>query len=304
MNTAIIPSSPTVDTSAIDRADLTPQTKEKYRKAIERMYSAGVNPSNHAQLQAYADTLVQSGKQFLKSALRLMTMDFEQTVKANATPANLKESQAALLRLEAMREAVTVSTPKGTKAHTWLSAAQVVQLTSQCPDTLEGKRDWIVIALLVGAGLRREELAGLRFDAIKTLPTKNGERTVLEVTGKGRKTRVIPLSSKLAYRLHAWRETVGDGFIARSLGRSQQLGESLSAVSIFELVNRYGKKIGKPELAPHDLRRTFAQLGYENGVPITQISTLLGHGSVATTQRYLNLALDVESTASDFIPLS
>ena len=61
--------------------------------------------------------------------------------------------------------------------------------------------------------------------------------------------------------------------------------------------------IGLLELAPHDLRRTSAQLGYEADVPITQISVLLGHSSVATTQKYLNLALDVETTVSDFIPL-
>ena len=45
-----------------------------------------------------------------------------------------------------------------------------------------------------------------------------------------------------------------------------------------------------------------AQLGYEAGVPITQISKLLGHATVATTQRYLNLDLDLETTISDFIP--
>jgi integrase len=61
--------------------------------------------------------------------------------------------------------------------------------------------------------------------------------------------------------------------------------------------------MGRPNLEPHDLRRTFAQLGYEAGVSITQISTLLGHATVETTQRYLNLELDLEMTASDFIPL-
>ena len=43
---------------------------------------------------------------------------------------------------------------------------------------------------------------------------------------------------------------------------------------------KYGVKIGLPELASHDLRRTFAQLGYEAGVPIAQISILLGHSAL------------------------
>jgi integrase len=58
-----------------------------------------------------------------------------------------------------------------------------------------------------------------------------------------------------------------------------------------------------PELDPHDLRRTFEQIGYEASVPITQISKQLGHSSIITTQRYLNMDLDLVTTISDFIPL-
>lgn len=304
MQTALTTTSP-LDLSAIDRANLQPSTRAKYKREIEAMSAAGVNPANHAALQQYADGLKSSRKQFLKSALRLMVQGIEQDMKAGATPQNLKQTQAALLRLEAMRSAVQVPQHKGTKAHTWLSQMQVKDLTALCDNTLEGKRDWIVLGLLLGAGLRREELAGLTFDAVKQQPTKGGKmRTVIEVTGKGNKSRVIPIQDKLAAHLNEWRDITGGGYIARSLGMKKELGDSMSAVAIFQLVNRYGKRIGIDELAPHDLRRTFAQLGYEAGVPITQISTLLGHSSVATTQRYLNLSLDLETTASDFIPLA
>ena len=132
------------------------------------------------------------------------------------------------------------------------------------------------------AGLRREELTELTFDALKQL---------------------IPIKKLLADRLREWKEITGGGYVARSLEMSKQLGESISGVAIFQLVRKYGSKIGLPQLAPHDLRRTYAQLGYEIGVPITQISTRLGHANVATTQRYLDLSLDLETTASDFIPL-
>ena len=80
------------------------------------------------------------------------------------------------------------------------------------------------------------------------------------------------------------------------------MGKSLSAVGIFRIVRGAGEAIGKPALAPHDLRRTYVQLGYEAGVPITQISKLLGHANIGTTQRYLNLDLDLNTTVSDFIP--
>lgn len=304
MTTALALPSPTLDLTALDRANLQPSTRAKYRREVELMHAAGVNPANYAQLQAYADGLKSSRKQFLKSALRLMVKDIQQAVKAGATPDNLQQTQAALLRLDAMQSAVTVKPHKGAKAHTWLSQAQVKLMTSLCDDTLEGKRDYIVLGLLLGAGLRREELVNLTFENVKQQPTKSGRmRTVLEVTGKGAKSRVIPISDKLAARLAEWKEIVGGGYIARSLGMKKTLGESMSAVAVFEIVRKYGYYLGI-DLAPHDLRRTYAQLGYEAGVPITQISTLLGHANVATTQRYLNLALDLESTASDFIPLA
>jgi integrase len=61
--------------------------------------------------------------------------------------------------------------------------------------------------------------------------------------------------------------------------------------------------IGIPELDPHDLSRRFAQIGSEAGEPITQIHKQLGHDSIETTQRYLNMELDLVTTISDFIPL-
>jgi site-specific recombinase XerD len=187
------------------------------------------------------------------------------------------------------------------------STEDVKALLATCGDDFTGARDKaIMLGLLLGAGLRREELAALKFDAIKTQPTKKGARVVLEVTGKGAKDRVIPVNAILAAKLYEWRQLAGSEHIARAMVRKSktQLADSMSAVAIFHLVNKYGKQIGKPGLAPHDLRRTYAQPGYNAGVPITQISVLLGHSSVKTTQEYSNLNLDLESTASDFVPLA
>lgn len=296
---------PPVDVTAIQRADLAESTRYKYTREIEALEEAGVSPLDHQALTAYAAGLKSSRRVFLKSALRLMSADYEQAIKAGATPENLPAVQAAVMRLEAMRGAIKVKAHKGVKAHTWLSQAQVKEITALCGEDLEGKRDWILLGLLLGAGLRREELVNLTFEALKQQPAKSGKmRDVLQVTGKGAKDRVIPIKPILADRLREWKGITGGGLIARSLGMKKELGESLSAVAVFHLVRKYGALIGIPDLDPHDLRRTYAQLGYDAGVPITQIKELLGHASVATTQRYLNLALDLETTASDFIPLS
>ena len=294
-----------LDFSAIERADLSPWTKYKYRRELAAMQLAGVSPMDYQTLGAYADGLKSSRRAFLKSALRLVSLGYEQDLKAQATPSNVAAVRAGVYRLEAMRGAVKVQTHKGTKAHTWLSQKQVTEITALCGEDLEGKRDWIVLGLLLGAGLRREELKWMTFDELKQIPGKRGKMSdVLDVKGKGAKDRVVPIKKLLADRLREWKAIAGGGFVARSLGIKKQLGNSMSAVAIFQLVNKYGNKIGLPQLAPHDLRRTYAQLGYEAGVPITQISRLLGHSSVATTQKYLHLSLDLETTASDFIPLS
>jgi integrase len=219
MSTNTLTTTREIDVSAIERADLAASTKAKYTREIEALARAGVNPLDRDALVEYAMTLKSSRRAFLKSALRLMTADYEQAIKAGATPENLPVVQAAILRLEAMRGTVAVKTHKGRKAHTWLSQAQVKEITSLCADDFEGKRDWIVLGLLLGAGLRREELVSLTFDALKTMPTKSGKmRDVLEVKGKGAKDRVIPIKPILAERLRAWREIVGGGLVARSLG--------------------------------------------------------------------------------------
>ena len=74
----------------------------------------------------------------------------------------------------------------------------------------------------------------------------------------------------------------------------------LSGQTIMDICQKYGKPIAV-DLKPHDLRRTFAQLVLDNGVSIVQISKLLGHSSVATTQRYLDLDTQKLPTVGEFM---
>ena len=100
-----------------------------------------------------------------------------------------------------------------------------------------------------------------------------------------------------------WAELVGrSGYIARSVTKGGELGESISGQAILDIVGAYGRELGKAKLRPHDLRRTYARIGYDAGIDIGQISKLLGHASIATTQRYLGLQIDLKKTVSDFIP--
>lgn len=288
----------------IQLADLADSTKVKYTRAIERYLATGASLTDAGALGRYAQGLSQSGRAFLKSAVRLWADYLATRVKGLSTPETVDAVQATLHRLEALNEAIQVKTGKGAKVHTWLSQAEARRLFATCDvSTIAGRRDKLVLGLLAGAGLRREELVNLKWTAVKLLPVKDRLRTVLAIEGKGKRSRTVPLKDSLANALDTWAAVVGkDGLVIRSLGTKREPGERISAVGVFHIVRKAGAKMGKPDLAPHDLRRTFAQLAYEAGIPITQISVLLGHSSVATTQRYLNLELDLEVTASDFVP--
>lgn len=291
--------------AAIDRNNkLQPSTKLQYRRAVTSYLDTGANLTDAADLSTYAADLPKSTRSFLKAAVRLWGDDIALRAKAGATPENIGAVQATVYRIEALNEAIQVEASKGQKAHTWLTQSEVKRLLDSCDSTtLLGQRDRLVLGLLVGAGMRREELAGLTFAGVILQPVAGRFRTVLNVRGKGAKDRVIPINDRLAAALDSWGVVVGgNGYVARSITKGGEINGSLSVTSIFSIVRSAGASIGKTELAPHDLRRTFAQLGYEAGVPITQISKLLGHSSVTTTQRYLNLDLDLETTVSDFIP--
>ena len=301
MTTKIIPF---IDQKAIDSADLSEKTKMQYKKALNNYLSTGNKITDAKALFDYAQSLPTSSKSFLKASIRLVTANYEQNLKSNVTPENLPMVQAALLRLDSLNRTIKVYAVKGEKVHIWLSQTQVKELMNTCDDSLVGKRDWIVLALLVGAGLRREELANVKCSDFIDLPAKNNKtRWVLQVNGKGNKNRIIPISAILGNRIKEWCSFIGQGLLARSLGMKSELGSSLSAIGIFQIVRKHGAMIGIPELDPHDLRRTYSQLGYEAGIPLTQLSKLIGHESISTTQKYLNLDLDLETTVSDFIPL-
>ncbi len=207
------------DLEAIGHADLGENTQYRYRAEIQKYLATGGNLANRSAIQAHAKTLKASSRSFFKAALRVVTADFEKNLKANATPDNLAQVQAALLRMDAIRDAVKVTKSKGVKAHTWLTGQQVRDITALCGDDIEGKRDWIVLALLLGAGLRREELTDITFDALKQQPTKTGSRDILQVKGKGRKNRIIPIDLSSASRLRDWKNITGGGKVTRAIGQ-------------------------------------------------------------------------------------
>ena len=115
----------------------------------------------------------------------------------------------------------------------------------------------------------------------------------------------MPISESLYTVLDLWGQYIGgQGLIVRSVDARDQIGDSLSTAAVFKIVRGRGALIGRPELAPHDLRRTFANIALrDHQFPLTELRHLLGHESVKTTEAYLNPDVDLNVTASDFIPM-
>ena len=123
------------------------------------------------------------------------------------------------------------------------------------------------------------------------------------------RVRTIKLSRAVKKLIDKWLEASGrdvepKSFVFVPLGRAQQPVErQMTPQSVFNLVKKYGKAIGQPDLAPHDLRRSHAKLAHRGGVDLAQLSKSLGHASLSTTERYLGVDLDLAEQPCDFIKL-
>jgi len=188
---------------------------------------------------------------------------------------------------------------RGVRMGTWLSLDQVTDLLSPGPG-LQAARDRALLALLTGCALRRSELADLKFTHLQTL---DGRLVLLDLVGKGRRVRTVPVPSWGILALNSWLEMAGvtEGPVLRRVHRGTVQAEGLTPDHIHEVVRRAGCRIGVPKLAPHDLRRTFARLALKGRADLTQIQLTLGHSSVAVTDRYLKSTVDLENPACDAI---
>ena len=282
--------------------DLLPTTKRQYERAVKRAIRDGINMNDPVALRDYASTISVSSALYLRGAISSWADRVQLQIESQVQPSpeSVAEAQAAIMRLNALARAIRTRKTTGDKAHLWLSKLETQRLLAvPNADKLQGLRDKVCLALMVGAGLRRNEASIIEWSQFM----RQGDRWVLAVHGKGAKNRVVPIADKLAEMLQTWQwQSKKEGRILRRLYKGSRLGDSLGLTSIYMIVQRYGNLIGHEDLQPHDLRRTYAQIGYESAIPLTQISKLLGHSSLAVTQRYLNIDLNLEETISDFVP--
>ena len=190
----------------------------------------------------------------------------------------------------------------GVRTGNWLSADQAKALV-KAPDTetMRGKRDRAIIAILVGCGLRRSEAAGLKLGDIQ----QRDERWVIvDLYGKGGHIRTVPVPDWVKTSVDCWTTAahVSGGRLLRCVSRTGVVwGEGITERVIWCVVKEFASKANLGGLAPHDLRRTCARLCHVAGGELEQIQFLLGHVSVQTTERYLGCKQKLRIAVNDHI---
>jgi integrase len=192
---------------------------------------------------------------------------------------------------------------QGTRAGNWLTTTQTEHLLhAPDPATLRGKRDRVILALLVGCGLRRAEAAGLAFADVQQ---RDGRWVLVDLRGKHGRIRTVPVPAWVKHAVDSWTEAAGitSGRLLRSVTQTDGLGgSSLTPQAIFTVVQDYGRHIGVT-IRPHDLRRTCAKLCRAAGGDLEQIQLLLGHASIQTTERYLGTRQNLAEAPNDKLGL-
>lgn len=193
----------------------------------------------------------------------------------------------------------------GIRSGNWLTADQCRSLLrAPSPDSLSGKRDRAILAVLIGCGLRRAELVGLR---VSDLQVREEHWVVADLIGKGKHVRTVPMPNWVKRSVDDWTNAAGiaTGFIFRAVSRTGAIwGEHITPKAVWHVVKGAARSAGISNLAPHDLRRSCARLCHLAGGELEQIQFLLGHVSVQTTERYLGCKQRLRNAVNDGIDLA
>ena len=181
--------------------------------------------------------------------------------------------------------------PRAAKARRRRSATirRASLLAAPGDETVKEKRDRAILSTLLFHALRREELCKL-----KVKDFRNMRRGVphLTVSGKGEKTRYLPLHPGTNELIHDYLEAAGhgaddNGALFRPIrnNRTGRLDKALDPDMVYRLVRGYSAELGF-EIGAHALRATAATNALDHQADIAKVQEWLGHANIATTRIY------------------
>jgi site-specific recombinase XerD len=183
------------------------------------------------------------------------------------------------------------------KKETEFLTEEEVQALLRVPDrrTLQGKRDYAILLLLLTTGLRKAEICNLKLRDLKTYRNQ----AVIDLIGKGKKFRRIPIKNETLLVIKDYLKANGNGVdpnhsLFDTLGKHgpyEQRGLTPKAVDC--LIKSVAKRaLIRKRIHPHVTRHTFATTLLDKGVDLKTVQGLLGHSHIRTTERYLHTTDD------------
>lgn len=182
-------------------------------------------------------------------------------------------------------------------------AREEIEAILSTPDqsTWTGRRDYVLLLTMYNTGARVSEMIGLQREQVRF-----GASTYVQLHGKGRKERTVPLWPHTARALESWFHDLAGkcGTVAFPNARGHQMARDGVEYLLRETVKKAARNcpalFGK-RVSPHMLRHTTAMHLLQSGVDITVIALWLGHESIETTHCYVEADLAKKQRALDKI---
>ena len=182
--------------------------------------------------------------------------------------------------------AISVRAPKSPRhLPATMDADSIGQLLDISCDTPLAIRDKAIMELFYSSGLRLSELATLRWEQ---LDLASG---MVTVTGKGNRTRMVPVGRMASEALLEWRKVRGEfASFEQPFVFVSQRGNPIATRTIQARIRYWAKRQGIPQnIYPHLLRHSFASHMLESSGDLRAVQELLGHADISTTQIYTHL---------------
>ena len=194
-----------------------------------------------------------------------------------------------LIEKDPMQKVVAPKT--GKRLPVFLQENQVAALFTHIEfgDDYTGRFHRLLLEILYATGIRRSEVSSLKINDLDL------ERSVLRITGKGNKERLVPFARYLGELLEAFLPVRRDAFPGTDepwlfLNRK---GEQVSPENIYYIVRKHLSSVTTAEQrSPHVLRHSFATHLSNHGADLNAIKELLGHANLAATQVYMHNSID------------
>lgn len=169
-----------------------------------------------------------------------------------------------------------------------LNELQVDRLLDGIPTNVpRGLRDRAILELLYASGLRVSELVNAKLEFL------DFDSRFIRVTGKGSKTRLVPVGTRACDAIKLYLERERPALVKKRTGSEIFLssrGTKLTTVRIWQIVKQCAKNAGLDlNVYPHLLRHSFATHLLSNGADLRIIQEMLGHADIATTQIYTHV---------------